>query len=74
MNDLTRAAIALYQLATGQAWTTGRSASADFGPPPGAVYREELAAYSDSELIERGAEIVAALRARDRAAGPEVAR
>ncbi|WP_426510634.1 hypothetical protein ACPPVO_08230 [Dactylosporangium sp. McL0621] len=55
---------ALYELLTGRPYFTGRSAAADFGPPPGARYARELAAYSDLELIRRGHEIVAELSAR----------
>jgi hypothetical protein len=43
----------LYERVTGRPWTTGRTASIDFGPPPGAVHAEELAAYSDAELLSR---------------------
>jgi hypothetical protein len=32
---------------------TTRSAAAEFGPPPGARYAAELAAYSDAELMLR---------------------
>jgi|1186.fasta_scaffold345323_2 hypothetical protein len=42
---------ALYERLTGKPWTTGRSASVDYGPPPGAVYAEQLAVYSDAELV-----------------------
>lgn len=41
----------LYELLTGQPWTTTRSAAAEFGPPPGAVYAVELSRYTDAELI-----------------------
>lgn len=40
----------LYEVITGTPWTTGRSAAADFGPPPGAVYATEWAHLSDAEL------------------------
>lgn len=38
--------------------------SAEFGLPPGALYREELAQYSDAELMSRDAgEILDEIRA-----------
>jgi hypothetical protein len=38
--------------------------AAEFGPPPGAVYATELAAYTDAELIANGEQILAHLRTR----------
>ncbi|QSB14577.1 hypothetical protein JQS43_24405 [Natronosporangium hydrolyticum] len=52
----------LYELLTGRSWTTTRSMMAEFGPPPAARH-PELARYSDAELYERGAELVAELDA-----------
>lgn len=46
---------------------TGRSAAADFGPPPGARYQRELGRYSDRELVRRDrAELLAEVRASRR--------
>jgi hypothetical protein len=56
----------LYEKMTGRPWVTVRSATAEFGPPPGAAYRRELAVFTDAELYQYGDQIVAALRARDR--------
>ena len=40
-------------------------ASTEFGLPPGALYRRELAAYSDAELMQRDRdEILAEVRAQ----------
>src|SRR4051794_9997736 len=33
---------AIYELVTGRPWTTGRAASADYGPPPGARLRRAV--------------------------------
>jgi hypothetical protein len=41
----------LYEAITGQPWTTTRSATAELGPPPGALYADQLGAYTDAELI-----------------------
>lgn len=57
----------IFEAVTGRPWITTRSAAVEFGPPPGARYAAELAAYTDAELIARGPQIVAALRARDAA-------
>ncbi|ROP29528.1 hypothetical protein [Couchioplanes caeruleus] len=56
----------LYKLVSGKAWTTVRSATAEFGPPPGAVYRDELACFSDAELYAYGDAILVAARRRQR--------
>jgi hypothetical protein len=55
----------LYELLTGQPWTTTRSMAAEFGPPPAARYATQLAAYSDAELIAHGKAILARLRAEE---------
>ena len=55
----------LYELLTGHPWTTVRSATAEFGPPPAARYATQLAAYSDAELIAHGKAILARLRAEE---------
>lgn len=53
----------LWEALTRRPWTTTRSATAEYGPPPGAVYRDRLAAYRDSELYARPtADILADLR------------
>jgi hypothetical protein len=44
------------------AGTTGRTASVDFGPSTAAVYRAELALFTDAELYAHGERIVARLR------------
>lgn len=54
----------LYERLTGTPWTTVRSAAAEFGPPPGAIYADELSAYSDLDLVLHGDEILAELRSR----------
>jgi len=54
----------LYELLTGRRWTSVRSMTAEFGPPPAAVYATELAAYTDAELIAHGGHILAHLRTR----------
>jgi hypothetical protein len=59
----------LYELVTGRPWTTGRTASADFGRPPGAVYAEQLAAYADAELFGHGEAILADLQRSNVPAG-----
>jgi hypothetical protein len=42
----------VWKLVTGRPWTTTtRSATAEYGPPPGAVYAFELSRYTDAELI-----------------------
>jgi len=41
----------LYELLTGKPWTTTRSMAAEFGPPPAVRYADQLAAYTDLELI-----------------------
>jgi hypothetical protein len=43
--------VRIYEILTGKPWTTVRSAAAEFGPPPGAVYATQLAVYTDAELI-----------------------
>jgi hypothetical protein len=55
---------ALYERLTGRPWTTTRSATAEYGPPPGAIYAHHLAAYTDAELITAGEQILAHLRTR----------
>lgn len=53
----------LWELVTGRPWTTTRSATAEYGPPPGAVFADQLAAYTDAELVARPtADILADLR------------
>lgn len=52
----------LYERLTGRPWTTVRMAGEEFGPLPGAVYRKELARFTDAELYAYGEEILAALR------------
>jgi len=52
----------LYEKVTGRPWTTTRSMAEEFGPPPAARH-PELARYSDAELYQRGAELVAELDA-----------
>ena len=52
----------LYEALTGTPWTTTRSMSAEFGPLPATRYADELAAFTDAELVERGPEILAQLR------------
>jgi hypothetical protein len=53
----------LYELATGRAWTTTRSAAVEFGPPPAAEL-PELRRFTDAQLMADGPGIVAAVRAR----------
>lgn len=67
----------LFELVTGTPWTTGRSASADFGPTIAARYAAELGALTDEELLRLTpaqaiayAEGVRALRAKSREAAP----
>ena len=66
----------LYRWLTDRPWTTVRSCAAEFGPPPGARYAEELAAYTDTELLLYGEAILAVRRARGhrqaRATGTDV--
>ena len=52
----------LYETLTGRPWTTVRSCTTEYGPPPGARYAAQLAAYSDAELIHHGREILARLK------------
>ena len=52
----------LYEAVTGRPWLTVRSAAAEFGPPPGAVYEGALSAFSDAELYAHGEEILAAAK------------
>jgi hypothetical protein len=52
----------LYERLTGRPWTTTRTMSVEFGPPPGAIYAVELSRYTDAELIKFGDEIVSRLR------------
>lgn len=63
----------LYELLTGRPWTTTRSMSTEYGPPPGAVYATQLAAYTDRDLILHGDRILAHLRARDTGHQPPTA-
>lgn len=58
---------ALYERVTGRPWTTVRSAAAEFGPPPGAVFAEALRHYTDQELYERGHVILRELAAHQAA-------
>lgn len=55
----------LYEKLTGRAWRSTRSAAAEFGPPPGALYAEALRHYSDAELIADGPGILADLREQE---------
>jgi hypothetical protein len=54
---------ALWRALTGT--RTMRSAAAEFGPPPGARYADDLARYSDAELVAHGKEILADVTAKD---------
>jgi hypothetical protein len=59
----------LYEKVTGTPWTTTPAwASRDGVRLVGAVYRDELAGYTDAELYARGDQILAQLR-RQRATG-----
>jgi len=40
----------LYEKITGTPWTTVRSCTQEFGPPPGARYADVFAGMSDDEL------------------------
>lgn len=60
----------LYELLTGRPWTTTRRASVEFGPPPGALYAHQLAAFTDAELYTHGDRILAHLRAQDTTGRP----
>jgi hypothetical protein len=58
----------LYEMVTGNPWTTTTSATEQFGPPPGAVYAAELSRYTDAELIAADRdELLASFRRRDAA-------
>lgn len=57
----------LYELMTGRAWTTTRSCAAEFGPPPGAVYAEALATFTDEQLYASGEWILAQLQEQEAA-------
>jgi hypothetical protein len=51
--------------------TITRSASAEFGPPPGARHTRQLAAYSDLDLVARERDdILRAIRAKETDMGP----
>jgi hypothetical protein len=52
----------LYETLTGRPWTTVRSCTTEYGPPPGARYAEQLAAYSDTQLLHHGHDILARLQ------------
>ncbi|MBB5872003.1 hypothetical protein F4553_005382 [Allocatelliglobosispora scoriae] len=41
---------ALYERATGRPYWTTRHATAEYGPPPGAVHHRELAELGDHQL------------------------
>lgn len=41
----------LFEKATGTPWTTGRCATTEFGPTPGARYRHIVAAIPDDVLL-----------------------
>ncbi|MBV1851903.1 hypothetical protein [Catellatospora tritici] len=41
----------LYQAVTGTPWTTGRSATAEFGPTVATRYAKELSWLSDDDLM-----------------------
>lgn len=45
----------LYEAATGRPWTTVRSCTAEYGPPPAVVYADELADLTDADLFEHDA-------------------
>ncbi|MEU4424819.1 hypothetical protein AB0F81_29725 [Actinoplanes sp. NPDC024001] len=62
----------LYELVTGTPWTTVHSAAAEFGCPPGALYAEQLAQYSDAELIAYGPQILAEIKAGRGRRAPEL--
>lgn len=57
----------LYEKLTGRVWTSTRSAAAEFGAPPGALYAEALRHYTDAELIANGPGILADLREQEAA-------
>ncbi|XTZ16509.1 hypothetical protein ACQSSU_03720 [Micromonospora echinospora] len=63
----------LYTRATGRPWTTVRSATAEFGPTPGARYADVLDQYSDADLYAFGELIIAACVAADQAPTPDPA-
>jgi hypothetical protein len=53
----------LYEAITGRPWLTiGGHATADYGPPPGARYQHQLAAWTDAELYAHGETILNAVR------------
>lgn len=59
---------ALYKQVTGTPYYTVRTASVEFGPPPAAQFREQLAQYADAQLLHLwGPEFLAKLRQRERA-------
>lgn len=57
----------LFEAVTGRPYLTGRTASVEFGPPPGALYAEALRHYTDAELIAEGDVILRRLRDYDQA-------
>lgn len=63
----------LYERATGRPWLTVRSASAEFGPPPGARYADVLDQYTDADLYAFGDLIIAACIAADQTSAPDPA-
>lgn len=58
----------LWKALTGTPWKTVRSAAAEFGPPPGVRYADDLAHLTDAELLLYGEQVVARARARRRLA------
>lgn len=54
----------IYELVTGRPYITIHSATAEFGPPPGARYADELNDLTDAELYAYGTAVVADLRSR----------
>lgn len=55
----------IYRALTGKPWITSRSAAAEYGPPPGARYAVQLAAYTDAELISHSETILDEVRERE---------
>jgi hypothetical protein len=54
----------LWERLTGRPYWTGRSAAAEFGPPPASEFADELDGMSDPELLGYGGAVVAAARRR----------
>jgi hypothetical protein len=65
----------LWERLTGRPYWTGRSAAAEFGPPPAVQFASSLAGMSDMELLVYGDAVVeVARRSRYRSRIPEAAR